>query len=281
MHTDGLAATSDRLNVMKTVRDVLGPDCRKPFVSLIWEGRNESALELSVRILETLQLVSSRFPDGAYQWFRGPADVGEAPTAVPETIGELAGMVADSLDTELGSYFSQSHLSLFLLDGPTHLMDVPSSVTVAAGSGDSNSNRVTVDLPEDFPLGSPSDAACLFLDLVRIWQPDSAKFNTASAARAIMGRGYVSHAAYLSWTSAKAHSPASQAEGEMAIPFGDGWLYVARTWTIPAIVALHEELHPGRTNAPEVQDPPYLPEGYPIELDGLDSQIVWGSETNG
>ncbi|MDK1327197.1 hypothetical protein [Arthrobacter sp. zg-Y1143] len=264
---------------MQTVRDVLGPDCRKPFVSLIWEGRNESAFELSARIMKTLVLVSSRFPESGYRWFRGPADVGEAPTAVPNTAGELAGMVADSFDLTMGSYFSQSSLSLFLLESPTHLMDVPSAVTVAAGSGNLNSNRVTVDLPEDFPLGSPSDAARLFLDLVRIWQPDSAKFITASAARATMGRGYVSHAAYLSWTSANAHSSESQAEGELVIPFGEGLLYVARTWTIPAIVALHEELDPGRTGAPEVQDPPYLPDGYPLELDQLDSGIVWGASS--
>lgn len=275
MHPNELTAKSDRLNDMKTVREVLGPDCRKPFVSLIWEGRNESSPELSARIKETLLLVSSRFPDGAYRWFKGPADVGEAPSVVPETIGELAEMVTDSFDMTLGSYFSRSSLSLFLLEGPTHLMDVPSAVSVDAGSG--NSNRVTVDLSEDFSMGSPSDAARFFLDLVRIWQPDSAKFMTASAARATMGKGYVSHAAYLSWTSAKAHPPTSQAEGEMVIPFGDGWLYVARTWTIPAIVALHEELRPGRTDAPEVQEPPQLPEEYPVELDGLDSNIVWGT----
>lgn len=271
-----LTTESDILNSMRTVREVLGPECRKPFISLSWGGRNESPQELSGRIFATLQLVSARFPTSTYRWFKGPNDIGQPPTPVPETPGDLVEMVTDSFDMTFGSYYSRTLLSLFLLEGPAKLMDPPSAVTVRAGSGDSNQVNVTV--PEEFPLGTPSDAARLFLDLMRIWQPDDARFLTASANRAIMGRGYVSHAAYLAWSSSKAHAPAPATERELVIPFGDGWLHVAKEWTVPALVALHEDLRPGWTDGPEVQDPPHVPDGYPAELDALDSEIVWGSD---
>ena len=278
MDTDVVEEQSGRLNAMRTIREVLGHDCRKPFVSLSWEGRNESALELSTRILATLQLISARFPAGTYSWFKGPSDIGETPAPVPEAPMDLAEMVRATFDMKFGSYYSRSLLSLFLLEGPTKLLDLPSAVTVRAGSGDSN--QVTVDLPEDFPLGDPSDAARLFLDLVRIWQPDLASFSTISAVRALMETKHSSHAAYLAWSSFKAHIPARPTERELVIPFGDGWMYVAKEWTVPALVALHNEIAPEKVKGPDLQDPPSFPDGYPAVLDELDGEILWGGELN-
>ena len=62
------------------------------------------------------------------------------------------------------------------------------------------------------------------------------------------------------------------------IPFGEGQLFVAREWTIPGIVALHDELGPGEVEGPKVQEPPRLPDEYPAELDRLDRDIVWGKQ---
>ncbi|MCC3290359.1 hypothetical protein [Arthrobacter sp. zg-Y1110] len=263
---------------MRTVREVLGPECRKPFISLVWEGRKESALEVARRLAPTMSLISDRYPAGSVNWYLPTDENGGGTVPVPEDPGSLESVVKETKATT-GSEFDSSGTYLFLYEDPAQRMNPLASISVAAGF--TRDNEVTVDLPEDFPLGPPSAAARLFLDLVRIWQPDSASFMTVSAIRASMGKGCVSHAAYLAWTSAKAHEQVPAVSGEYVIPFGEGQLFVAREWTLPGIVALHDELGPEELGGPKVQDPPSFPDGYPTELDGLDSEILWGSESQG
>ena len=279
MDADGVKQPSGTLNTMSPIREVLGPECRKPFISLIWEGRDESALEISRRLCPTMSLITDRSPAGTAIWYRYTDETGEEPLTVPEAAEALGPVVEATFNSPSSEYFSRSSLSLFLFEDAAQRSSPTTSVSVAAGSG--TSNIVTVNFTEDFPLGPPSAAARLFLDLVRIWQPDLASFSTISAVRARMGTGHVSHAAYLSWTSEKAHDQAPAAEGEYMVPFGEGQLFVAKSWTLAGLLALHEELGPGAVKGPEVQDPPHFPDGYPAELDRLDSEIVWGSEPNG
>ena len=52
---------------------------------------------------------------------------------------------------------------------------------------------------------------------------------------------------------------------------------MAKSWTLPGLLALHEELGPSAVKGPEVQDRPHFPDGYPAELDRLDSEIVWAA----
>ena len=263
---------------MRTVREVLGPECRKPFISLVWESRKESALEVARRLAPTMSLISDRYPAGTVNWYPPTDENGAGAVPVPEDPDSLESVVKET-KAAMGSEFDSSGTYLFLYEDPAQRTNPLASISVAAGFA--RDNEVTVDLPEDFPLGSPSAAARLFLDLVRIWQPDSASFMTISAIRASMGKGYVSHAAYLAWTSAKAHEQVPAVSGEYVIPFGEGQLFVAREWTLPGIVALHDELGPEEVRGPTVQDPPRFPNGYPAQLDELDGEILWGSESQG
>ena len=277
MDADAVKQPSGTLNTMTTIREVLGPECRKPFISLIWEGRDESALEISRRLGPTMSLVADRLPVGTAFWYRYTDEASEEPLTVPEATEALEPVVEETFNSPSSEYFSRSSLSLFLFEDPAQRSSPTTSISVAAGSG--NSNTVTVNFTEDFPLGPPSAAVRLFLDLVRIWQPDLASFSTVSAVRARMGTGHVSHAAYLSWTSAKAHDQVPAAEGEYTVPFGEGQLFVAKLWTLDGLRALHEELGPSAVKGPEVQNPPQFPDGYPTELERIDSAVVWGSET--
>ena len=264
---------------MRTVRDVLGPDCRKPKIVLNWAGRNESALQVARRISETLSVISGRYLSEPVRWYRYLEEMGAEPVPVPEELKALAEVVEASYDHTLGEYFARSSISLFLFEDPGQRSSPVPAVNVAAGSG--NSNLVTVDLPEELPTNSPSEAARLFLDVARIWQPDTAEFTTADARVSAMTAGQDSHAAYLSWWSAKAYGAAPASEREIVVRVGDGWLYAAREWSLPAVLALGEELTSlGSQKAmsrPEKQDPPSLPDGYPVELYGLDDQITWGT----
>ncbi|MCC3277832.1 hypothetical protein LJ754_01470 [Arthrobacter sp. zg-Y40] len=279
MDTDAVKQDSSTLKSMKTIREVLGSECRKPFISLIWEGRDESALEVARRLASSMRLISGHFPAETNKWYPPTDDNGGGEIPVEEDPGALENLIEPTFNHVFEDNFFRSSTYLFLFEDPAQRLNPAASINVVAGFR--TQNRVTIELPESFPLGPPSAAARLFLDLMRIWQPDSAEFSTISAVRASMGKGYASHAAYLAWASAKAQPPAPAAEGELVIPFGDGWLYVAKKWTVPAIVALHQELNPGRTDAPKIQDTPNFPDGYPVQLDGLDSAILWGSEPNG
>lgn len=142
---------------MRTVSEVLGSECRKPFISLIWEGRDESALEISRRLGPTLSLIADRLPAGPAIWYRYTDEAGEEPLTVPDATEALEPVVEATFNSPDSEYFSRSSLSLFLFEDPAQRSRPTTSISVAAGSG--TSNTVTVNFTEDFPLGPPS-AVC-------------------------------------------------------------------------------------------------------------------------
>lgn len=268
----------DTLRTMKRAREVLDPDSRKPFITLSWAGRNEPAAELAPRVEATTNRVLAQYEGSPAVWFQSPTDLGQDPVHLPGDLPALTDLLEDSFDRTLGDCSSRTSLSLFIDEDPPKLDRTSTSLSLAAGSGERNT--VTLRLTEDFPLGSPSQAARLLLDLTRIWQPDSAELMTISAVRAALGKGPYNHVAYMLWASNKAYDPSPQIEGELVLPYGEGALHVVREWTDQAVVALSEELsRTGEQRAsaePDLQDLPHVPEGYPDELEDLDSLVSWG-----
>ncbi|GAA1350911.1 hypothetical protein GCM10009636_10580 [Arthrobacter koreensis] len=264
---------------MKRAREVLDPDSRKPFITLSWAGRNESAAELAPRVEATTDRVLAQYKGSPAVWFQSPTDLGQDPVHLPGDIPALTDLLEDSFDRTLGDYSSRTSLSLFVDEDPPKLDRTSTSLSLAVGSGERNT--VTLRLTEDFPLGSPSQAARLLLDLTRIWRPDSAELMTISAARAALGKGPYNHVAYMLWASDKAYAPSPEIEGELVLPYGEGRLHVAREWTDQAVVALFEELGRSGTHRASaesnLQEPPHLKEGYPDQLTDLDSLVSWGS----
>lgn len=263
---------------MKRAREVLDPDSRKPFITLSWAGRNESAAELAPRVEATTNRVLAQYEGAPAVWFQSPTDLGQDPVHLPCDLPALTDLLQDSFDRTLGDYSSRTSLSLFIDEDPPKLDRTSTSLSLAAGSGERNT--VTLRLTEEFPLGSPSQAARLLLDLTRIWQPDSAELMTVSAARDTLGKGPYNHVAYMLWTSNKTYDPSPEVDGEIALPHGEGRLHVAKLWTDQAVVALYEQLgQAGTVRASaesDLQDLPHVPEGYPDQLKDLDSLVSWG-----
>ncbi|PPB50904.1 hypothetical protein C4K88_03330 [Arthrobacter pityocampae] len=211
------------------------------------------------------------------QWVTAPDDIGGEPVPIPVDPGALVEMIDASFDRSLG-FRNRTLLSLFLRDDPSDESRTDPSLSIGVGSG--STNNISLRLTDDFPLGSPAEAARLFVDLVRIWQPDLARFSTISAIKATMGKGHVNHAGYLAWVSATAYGPEPETDRELVLPHGEGWVYVAREWTDQGVVALFEDLARGgahRVSArPDVQNPPHIPDGYPAGLEELDRLVSWG-----
>ncbi|PPB50905.1 hypothetical protein C4K88_03335 [Arthrobacter pityocampae] len=265
------------VKTMMTIRDVLGPNYDDPFVSLSWAGRTESAAELAPRIAATTARIAAQYPAGSMQWVRAPRDLGQEPVRIPVDTDALTEMIDASFDRSLG-FRNRTLLSLFLRDDPSDESSTDPSLSIGIGSGSTNS--ISLRLTDDFPSGSPAGAARLFVDLVRIWQPDWAEFSSISAVEATMGKGHVNHASYLAWISATAFGPEPETDREIVQPHGEGWIYAAREWTNQGIVALSEDLARGGaqriSTRPDVQHPPHIPEGYPAGLDELDRLVSWG-----
>ncbi|PPB50903.1 hypothetical protein C4K88_03325 [Arthrobacter pityocampae] len=273
--TDAVILAPGRVSTMMTIRDVLGPDYRKPSMNLGWAGRGESAADLAPRIAATTARIAAQYPADSMHWFKGPSDFGQDFIRIPADPGALVEMIDASFDRSSG-YPNRTLLSLFLYDDSPEQSQAELSIGVGSGS----TNNISLRLTDDFPLGSPAGAARLFVDLVRIWQPDLAVFQTMSAIKATMGKGHVNHAGYLAWVSATAYGPEPETDREIVLPHGEGWVYVAREWTDQGVVALFEDLVRGgahRVNArPDVQNPPHVPEGYPAGLEDLDRLVSWG-----
>lgn len=259
---------------METVSDVMGPDNRVTFISLGWAGRYETAEQTATRLAASLPALN-RVDDAV--WYLIADRPQPILDAVPETPEALTAIVASHIDREDWSDTGAwANTNFGLRTDAGQMSPDLALLTAAAGTDLDGPNVVTIRLAPDYPLGAPSQAARLFVDLVRIWQPDRARLSTLSTDEHII----TTRAAYLAWTSAKAYREPDPLPEEISIPFGDGTLYASRTWSVEAVTALHAALKsagaPRYLDRPDEQDPPAFPDGFPAGLEELDSQITWG-----
>lgn len=244
---------------MKTVKDMFGAGAGAS-IDLAWNGREEdfssTAARLSASLVRLTELTG-------LQWHYDTADLQSRSAAfatVPSDPEAIAGILRQNQDQDWG--FTACTFSALLSAGPGTGAPTPAQIHIASGSPLDSWNRMNLDLSDDFPLGTVTDAAALFSDLVRIWQPDHAQLGT----RAMYAALPTTRAAFMSWTSAKAYTE-PESDGEICVPFGDGTLRVARDWTVEAVLKLDTELKaagaPQADNSPKTQDPPQFPSESP------------------
>ncbi|WP_146070494.1 hypothetical protein [Arthrobacter sp. 08Y14] len=258
---------------MRSVEEIFGADRSDAYINLNWAGRRETPSVLAGRLASTLSMLSDRT---GMSWYRDTADRNSH-----DVNFELVPTGAEALAEFLNPRTDEGWMDLPPWMGFHILLRASSdrnAKTLATLSGSTASsmerrNEIHLELADDFPLGTPSEAARWFLELVRTWQPDHARLSN-SAAQRVTG---LTRAAYLSWTSAIAYTEPESAQ-EIGIAFGDGKLRAARVWTPEGIVALNRELAqagaPRYSNRPTQQNPPTFPEDYPEELSTLDREII-------
>lgn len=244
-----------------TVKDVFGEACEDTYANLNWAGREESLESSARRLAVTMSLLSGLT---GLQWYRDTEGL-QSRTAnfVPVPADPTA--LADILQLGLRSNWGDTAATFrFLLSRDVLSLENAESAALSGsvGSAADSWNQVKLELSDDFPLGGPTEAAALFAELVRIWQPDHARLSNYAVQKELV----MTRAAYLSWTSNKAYEePASDLE--VSIPFGDGNLRAARVWTPGHVVALNAELTaagaPSFSRRPVQQDPPLFPSETP------------------
>ena len=205
-----------------------------------------------------------------------------APRRLPGDIEGLTALAAGKSDKNPdGTVREQGRtniVALLLPDPEDPDLNSDAMLSVLAGTPLGLNNKLSLQLEDSFPLGTPSQASRWFLDLVRIWQPQYALLKTVLANSTDYGLG--TGAAFLSWLSTKAFGPAPDVESAVRIPFGDGALYAAREWSLNGFATLGSDLCAAGgaqiLDAPKFQDPPAFPDGYPDGLDRLDELVAWG-----
>ncbi|UWX98449.1 hypothetical protein N2K95_07335 [Arthrobacter zhaoxinii] len=243
-----------------------------PFINLNWAGRVEKPETVAARLAGTMSLLSAWT---GLQWYH---DTGERNSTavsyevVPAEQQSLTGLINPRTARERDAAPQLSSYFMSMRSSPDPNGTYMVLLSGSAGSDQELTNQVKLQLADDFPVGVPPEAARWFLDLVRLWEPDRARLSSQSVEQEI----WLTRAAYLSWTSAKAY-PEPLSDKEVRIPFGDGGLGIARTWTVEGIAALDRDLRhagaPKASNRPPTQNQPQFPSGYPKELDSLAREL--------
>ena len=255
---------------MKTVKEIFGAESRAA-ISLGWNGREEGCESSSARLSAALVLLSEKT---GMSWYRDTEDLMSRKATfvvVPTSPDVLADLLQENRDLEWGE--TATSFTAFLSSGPEG-DDLPAAarIHITCGSPLDRWNKIHMALDDVFPLGSVSDAAAMFAEVVRIWQPDYARLSTSEVNSTLP----LTRASYISWTSAKAYTE-PEIDGEVAFPFGDGTLRVAREWTVESIVVLNRELTeagaPKLSKRPKKQDTPRFPDGLPAGLEALDREV--------
>ena len=263
---------------MKTVREIFGEQSEGTFVGLAWNGREESQLDSAARLVASMSLLAELT---GLQWWRDTEPL-ESRTGhfvtVPAEVSAVADLLREDIRLDWGETAS-SFSGLLSAADPNTGSPVVAQLHTAMGSPLDGWNRAEVLLTDDFPLGSPAQAAAWFAELVRVWEPDHARLTSI----AVLENMVFTRASYISWTSNKAYTePVS--ELEVRFPFGDGTLCVAREWTVEGITALDRDLAaagaPRLSMHPKKQDVPQFPDELPAGLDSLDREVGLASQSS-
>ncbi|MCC3299286.1 hypothetical protein [Arthrobacter caoxuetaonis] len=255
---------------MKTIREIFGAGSRAT-MSLGWSGREEGYESSAARLSTALVLLSEKT---GMRWYRDTEDLMSRKATfvvVPTTPDALAGLLEESRNLDWGE--TATSFTAFLSTGPAD-NDLPAAarIHITCGSPLDRWNKIHLALDDAFPLGSVSDAAVMFAEFVRIWQPDYARLSNSEVNATLP----LTRASYISWTSAKAYTE-PESEKEAAFAFGDGTLRVAREWTVDGIVGLNQALTeagaPQLSVRPKKQDTPQFPDELPEGLESLDHEV--------
>lgn len=258
MDTDAVTKQSDRLDSMKTVQEVFGPDNAEPFITLNWAGRDEDAAGIARRLQPTLELIAGLYPAGSVTWYIATPDIQSELAPVPTEDEALTAYVDSTFERPWGESNAWTTISLELKASSAQKAPALAALSVRAGSIDAKMNTVILDLSPDFPMGAPAQAAAWFLELVRIWQPDSAIFTTQATLDEVdLG---MTHAAYLAWISG-AYGEDHTAAGEVTVPYGEGLLHAADEWTVRGLTKLNDALRSaGEGKSSEIPPSQSIPE---------------------
>lgn len=255
---------------MKTVKEIFGAESRAT-MSLGWNGREEGYGSSAARLSAALVLLSERT---GMEWYRDTEDLMSRKATfvvVPTSPDTLADLLQENRNLEWGE--TATSFTAFLSAGPAgHDLPTAARIHITCGSPLDRWNKVYLAFDDAFPLGSVSDAAVMFAEFVRIWQPDYARLSTSEVNATLP----LTRASYISWTSAKAYTE-PESEKEVAFPFGDGTLRVAREWTVGGVVGLNQALTeagaPKLSARPKKQDTPRFPDELPAGLEALDREV--------
>ena len=251
MDPDAVTLQSDRLDSMKTVQEVFGPDNAEAFITLSWGARDEDAAAIAGRLQPTLALIAGLNPAESVHWYIASPEIQSELASVPSQEEALTQYVDSTFERQWGESNAWTTVSLELKATAAQEAPVLAALSVRAGTADPKMNSVMLDLSPDFPMGTPSRTAEWFLELVRIWQPDSALLTTQATLDEVdLG---ITHAAYLAWLSAPSHD--ANVDGEIRVYDGGGILHAAKLWTVPGIVSLHKALLAGEGKTPMTSPP--------------------------
>ena len=235
-----------------TVADALSLSGREwVWTDLHWGNRQESALEVAVRILPTLQLLRGRFPADEARWLiragRTSGLMRQQP--VPEDPVELAALIESPRQKDAPDGLSmcgtlEARYSLYKGDDPE--TGTIFEFTAEAGAGH---NRISLRLPDGFRLGTPEEAAEWFRGLIGIWQPAFAAVGSTAVTAAVVDRGVQLEkqflrkfpVGYLNWFSLASYGrPPFPLEQQRE--YSAGTLVAVSEWTTTAAVDLSVEL---------------------------------------
>lgn len=269
---------------MALASGVFGPKHKKVTLYMGWQGRGETPTQIASRLLPTMQVLAGRYPEGGAAFYALQGQNHDQPVPLPGTLDELAAYADSKSDKDNnGDSWEKGTtrlVSLLLPDPSDPALNSDAMLSLAAGTPLAHDNNIVLRFEDNFPLGTPAEAAHWFLDLVRIWQPEYALLKTSLTNRTYTANG--TYAGYLSWASTKGLHQLPDVPSAIRIPFGDGALYAAREWAISGIAAFIEDLrNVGATSIydlPPTQRPPIFPEGYPDGLERLDDLVTWGPD---
>ena len=268
---------------MTLASEVFGPEHEQVSVYMAWKGRGETPTEIAERLSRTVTVLTGLYPDGSAAFCTlGGADL-NAPNRMPDDFEGLSDLAASKSDKNPdGTVREQGRTSLvaLLMPNPETGPRSDAMLSVAAGTPLGLNNKLSLQLEDTFPMGTPSETARWFLDLVRLWQPQYALLKTALTNSTDLGMG--TNSGYLSWASTKAFGSVPEVASAVCFPFGHGVLYAAREWSIAGFATLARDLAAAGgariLDTPKLQDPPAFPQGYPGGLDRLDDLVTWGPE---
>lgn len=267
---------------MTVASEVFSPEHERATLFMGWRGRGESPTEIASRLLPTMKVLTGLYPEGNAAFHVLEGDSLDRSRQVPDALDALSSFAAVNSDREPNGEVREkgrTRLVSILLPKPSDpVLRSDAMLTVAAGTPLALDNSISLMLEDSFPIGTPSEAARWFLDLVRIWQPEFALLKTSLTNRTYSANG--TYAGYLSWASEAALGSLPEVPSAVRIPFGTGALYAARQWTVGGVGDFIEDLRRAGAASvreiPQFQSPPTFPEDYPAGLNELDEAVAWG-----
>lgn len=241
------------------------------YIMMVWGSRAEMPSEVAARGWATMKALKDAVPDGdtryAYPVWSEPNPAWNGDAENPEGSGHSYMVAApDSLQAlrertqlkpgvgESGVFEDAVGMSAYLTLGDP---DGPTIGSYSASVGDTYTylgNTAVIRFMPTYPLGNQQEATQLFRKLVRIWQPDWARFGALRTSQQVEGYAE-SYASYLTWVADAALGTPPTLESATSDSFGDGTLLAVRDWSIDGVRSMHKELLAAGAPMPEVKDP--------------------------